>query len=123
MTVIVGSKIPGHESTVITTNKDVDLPRKAVIEMPDKRALISYCKPGKPQWANYIRGKKRQIESKFISKKIILGVIVNYIGEVPTFQAAIVTSVPTGGGISSSASLEVATYTFLDALTGPNNVL
>ena len=28
------------------------------------------------------------------------------------------TSVPLGGGVSSSASLEVATYTFLEALTG-----
>lgn len=63
MTVIVGSKIPGYESTVITTNKDVDLPRKAVIEMPDKRALISYCKPGKPLWANYVRGKNGQLKA------------------------------------------------------------
>ena len=30
----------------------------------------------------------------------------------------IVTSVPLGGGVSSSASLEVATYSFLEALTG-----
>lgn len=28
------------------------------------------------------------------------------------------TSVPLGGGLSSSASLEVATYTFLETLTG-----
>ncbi|KAF2897693.1 hypothetical protein ILUMI_08487 [Ignelater luminosus] len=106
VTVIVGSKIPGYESVVITTNKDVDFPRKTTIEMPDKRALIYYCKPGKPKWANYIKG-----------------VVVNYIGEPPTFQAVIISSVPTGGGVSSSASLEVATYTFFDALTGPNNVL
>ena len=35
-----------------------------------------------------------------------------------SFDAAIVTSVPLGGGLSSSASLEVATYTFLEILTG-----
>ncbi len=34
------------------------------------------------------------------------------------FDAAIVSTVPLGGGISSSASLEVAFYTFLEALTG-----
>ena len=37
---------------------------------------------------------------------------------MPSFDAVIVTSVPLGGGVSSSASLEVATYTFLEALTG-----
>ncbi|KAK4874707.1 hypothetical protein RN001_014067 [Aquatica leii] len=106
VTVIVGKKISGYESVVITTKKDVDSPNKVVIEMPNKRALISYCKPGKPKWANYVKG-----------------VIVNYVGEPPTFQAVIASSVPTGGGLSSSASLEVATYTFLDALNGPNDIL
>ena len=37
---------------------------------------------------------------------------------MPSFEAVIVTSVPLGGGVSSSASLEVATYTFLEALMG-----
>ena len=36
---------------------------------------------------------------------------------VPPFNAAIVGSVPLGGGVSSSASVEVATYTFLEELT------
>lgn len=34
-----------------------------------------------------------------------------------SFDACICTAVPLGGGLSSSASLEVATYTFLEALT------
>ena len=34
------------------------------------------------------------------------------------FDAAIVSTVPLGGGLSSSASLEIAFYTFLEALTG-----
>lgn len=49
--------------------------------------------------------------------------IVNYFGEAPAFQAVITSSVPTGGGLSSSASLEVATYTFLDALSGLKDVM
>ena len=53
------------------------------------------------RWANYFRG-----------------VIANFHEKVPSFDAVIVTSVPLGGGVSSSASLEVATYTFLEALTG-----
>lgn len=40
------------------------------------------------------------------------------LGDVPSFNAVIVSSVPVGAGLSSSAALEVATYTFLEALTG-----
>ena len=39
-------------------------------------------------------------------------------GTVPSFDAVIISSVPLGGGVSSSASLEVATYTFLEQLDG-----
>lgn len=101
VTVIVGSKISGEESIVVTTNKDADEPKKITIEMPNKSSLVCVCRPGKPKWANYIKG-----------------VIANYIGEKPSFMAVVMSSVPTGGGLSSSAALEVATYTFLDALNG-----
>ena len=37
--------------------------------------------------------------------------------KLPAFDAVIVTSVPLGGGVSSSASLEVACYIFLASLT------
>lgn len=40
-----------------------------------------------------------------------------FVGDVPPFNAVIVSSVPIGAGLSSSAALEVATYTFLEALT------
>lgn len=36
---------------------------------------------------------------------------------VPAFNAVVVSNVPLGGGVSSSASLEVATYTFLETCT------
>ncbi|CAG7815284.1 unnamed protein product [Allacma fusca] len=39
---------------------------------------------------------------------------------IPGFDAAIVTTVPLGGGLSSSASLELGKATFLEALTGNN---
>lgn len=35
---------------------------------------------------------------------------------LPGFSAVVVSSVPLGGGLSSSAALEVATYTFLQQL-------
>lgn len=34
------------------------------------------------------------------------------------FNAVIVSNVPFGGGLSSSAALEVATYSFLESLSG-----
>ena len=39
-------------------------------------------------------------------------------GGVVPFEAVLVSTVPLGAGLSSSASLEVAMYTFLEALTG-----
>lgn len=45
------------------------------------------------------------------------GVIYCFGESVPGFDAVIVTNVPIGGGLSSSAALEVSTLTFLRALT------
>lgn len=42
--------------------------------------------------------------------------MANFPCPLPPFKAAIATSVPLGGGLSSSASLEVAMYTFLEQL-------
>ncbi|GAB1604801.1 galactokinase-like [Argonauta hians] len=55
---------------------------------------------GTPQWANYVKG-----------------VVHFYKGDRCPFDAVIVSSVPLGGGLSSSAALEVSVYTFLDQLT------
>lgn len=44
------------------------------------------------------------------------GVIHCYGVPLPGFDAVIMTNVPIGGGLSSSASLEVATITFVEAL-------
>lgn len=60
--------------------------------------------PGEPAWANYPRG----IIAGFQQRGI----------RVPGFAAAIEADLPLGGGLSSSAALEVATCRFLEALTG-----
>lgn len=44
-------------------------------------------------------------------------------GPVPGFSAVIASDIPLGGGLSSSASLEVATYTFLQQLCPGKAVL
>lgn len=38
--------------------------------------------------------------------------------EIPGFDAVVLSNVPVGAGLSSSAALEVAMYTFLEVLTG-----
>jgi galactokinase len=60
--------------------------------------------PGEPAWANYLRG----VVSAFRERAVLL----------PPIDAAIVSDVPLGGGLSSSAALEVAMATLLEAVTG-----
>lgn len=53
---------------------------------------------GAPQWASYMKGVVALMNTK---------------GDIPPFEAVIASSVPLGGGLSSSAALEVATYKFI----------
>ena len=74
----------------------------------DDEATISLTAPRQHpatgHWSNYVAG-------------VIAGFVER--GMRPTgFQAVIESSVPFGGGLSSSASLEVATATLLEAMTG-----
>src|SRR5712671_621464 len=58
---------------------------------------------GQPGWSNYVRGVIAGFQERGI--------------RVPGFHAVIDSSVPFGGGASSSAALEVATATALETLT------
>jgi len=58
---------------------------------------------GESGWANYMKGVVHHFHGK---------------AGLPAFSAVALGSVPLGGGVSSSASLEVATYTFLEQLAG-----
>jgi galactokinase len=59
---------------------------------------------GEPSWTNYVRGVIAGFQQRGV--------------EVPPFAAAIASDVPIGGGLSSSAALEVATATLLEQITG-----
>jgi galactokinase len=59
-------------------------------------------KPGLPKWANYVRGVVQGFQSRGLT--------------IPGFDAWIVSSVPIGAGLSSSAALECATATLLERL-------
>ena len=69
-------------------------------------ATIDLSKPierGEPSWANYVKG-------------VVVG--FQRLGcKIPGFNAHIKSTVPLGGGVSSSAALEVATATLLEAIT------
>lgn len=71
----------------------------------DEIAVIDLTKPqevGSPKWANYLRGVIHGFQTRG--------------HHIPGFDAFILSSVPGGAGLSSSAALECATATFLEGL-------
>lgn len=96
VTVVVGVRTENKTCRVISTQG------KEVVEFS-----LDSLEPGEPAWANYFKG----VVHHFHAPQALTG-----------FDAAVVGSVPLGGGVSSSASLEVATYTFLEELTGERAV-
>jgi len=68
---------------------------------------LNHIEKGSPKWANYVKGAIANFHDQ---DKIKDG-----------FDAAFTTSVPLGGGLSSSAALEVATYTLLETLSSSVN--
>lgn len=95
VTILVGRKVEGDNCKVLTLAEGADEPKYTEFARPAAASLS----PGAPKWANYVKG-----------------VVANFPGEVPGFEAVVISSVPLGGGVSSSASLEVATFTFLEQL-------
>ncbi|XP_076031252.1 galactokinase-like isoform X2 [Oratosquilla oratoria] len=97
VTVVVGKKTSDGICCIKTLMPSADEPRMVEFQVPTAENPL---KPSKPYWANYVKG-----------------VIQNFHGPVSGFVAVVNSSVPLGGGLSSSAALEVATYTFLEAIT------
>jgi galactokinase len=59
---------------------------------------------GQPKWSNYIRGVLCGFQNRGL--------------KIPALDVAFMSTVPLGGGLSSSAALEVCTATLLEAATG-----
>ncbi|XP_054000639.1 galactokinase-like [Hylaeus anthracinus] len=97
ITVIAGKYSNMTKCRIISLHEIVSSEKQVEFEIVSRENL----KPGEPKWANYVKG-----------------CIAYFMSDVSAFNAVIVSSVPVGAGLSSSAALEVATYTFLETLTG-----
>jgi len=91
-TIMAGDRLPGHKAVVhsVTTGDSAHLELRPKVEQGD------------PSWSNYVRGVVAGFQQKGI--------------KVPAFSAVIDSDVPFGGGLASSAALEVATATLLEAM-------
>ncbi|XP_043212108.1 galactokinase-like [Amphibalanus amphitrite] len=98
VTVVVGGRSDSDQCHVTTLAAGADAPLSVTFDLPTEEAPL---RPGPPAWSNYVKG-----------------VVANFKGGVVPFEAVLASTVPLGAGLSSSASLEVAMYTFLEALTG-----
>jgi galactokinase len=59
---------------------------------------------GQPKWSNYVRGVLAGFQQRGV--------------KIPALDVAFMSTVPLGGGLSSSAALEVCTATLMEAATG-----
>jgi galactokinase len=93
-TIMAGDRLPGHEAIVhsVTTGDSARLELRPAVAKGD------------PAWSNYVRGVVAGFQKKGV--------------KVPAFSAVIDSEVPFGGGLASSAALEVAAATLLEAMCG-----
>jgi len=92
---VIGARIIEGTTAKIHTTFNGDLAEFDVSEQPPK---------GNRAWANYIKGAIAYTMEKGIKP--------------PAFEAVLCSTVPVGGGLSSSAAIEVAASTLCEALTG-----
>ena len=92
--VVLAAAVIGTTTRLFSTAMDAE------VELP----IDASSSGNLPLWARYVQGVLAGFHSAGIS--------------LPPFAAVIHSDVPLGGGLSSSAALEVATATLLEALTG-----
>lgn len=93
-TLICATPREDHQVHLATT---ADLP-DVVFDLPKHGQL----EPGAEGWANYVKGVLAGFRSRGF--------------DVSGFDALVMSTVPSGGGLSSSAALEVATATLMEAM-------
>ena len=108
ITVMVGSLTKNPQTRIYSCNMDKDNNDSIISDGIVSFTIDSRLKKENPKWANYVKGT-----------------IYQYLQDIPqpfAFNAVICSNVPIGSGLSSSASLEVATATFLEAILKINYV-
>lgn len=115
VTVIVGRPSDTGTCRIVTCTPSSDLGESNEIEREVP------CCPSSDE-------REKELSQKFLQvpkwTHYVLGVValMNESGRVPGFDAVVASCVPLGGGLSSSASLEVATYLFIKELCRKNEV-
>ncbi len=112
MTVIVGRKLESGNCRVVTGSK-CDIPE----DFRDQSFPVPHHQEGEPfslvqgpgKWVEYVRGVVALMNERVK-------------GRVPPFEAIVTSCVPLGKGVSSSASLEVATALFVEELIGGSGI-
>lgn len=66
VTVVLGSQTSGQEVTVVTASDDADEPRKVCFNLLGEASQLS---PGKPSWANYVKGVIQHYRGEWITSK------------------------------------------------------
>ena len=107
MTVVVGRKTQSAWCHITSTADDKDVQAESFQEFPvpshPGEGPGEVPCPGDPLWIKYVKG---------------VVALMNENEDVPGFEAVIASCVPLGGGLSSSASLEVAVGLFVEQLLG-----
>ncbi|XP_011503519.1 PREDICTED: galactokinase-like [Ceratosolen solmsi marchali] len=96
ITMIVGKPNNMKRCKIISMSEAIGDEKICEFDCSNHAAL----KAGDPKWSNYVKG-----------------CLANFKPPLIGFNAVIVSTIPIGAGLSSSAALEVATYTFLESIT------
>jgi galactokinase len=96
--VTIAARVREDDSDLSANFFSVDLDDEATVERDD------VMQPRSGEWVRYVQG--------------VLAEFLQLHDRVPGFDAVIQSNVPLGGGLSSSAALEVAMATLLEAITG-----
>ncbi|UYV80603.1 GALK1 [Cordylochernes scorpioides] len=120
-TLVVGSRLEQGPCRIKTICPHADEPHTLSLTIPPQKYMLP---KGKPHWLNYVKGVMANFNDGmwydasyiYVCHKPWFTTSGCVPGPLYPFSCVIVTSLPVGAGLSSSASLEASVHMFLDAL-------